>query len=166
MNNVFSDKGTGAALVRPLPRLVNLSRATRESVMDLEPWSYVVMAHELHAERKIRPDGGLDMNTIDDPRRYVYVEALLELHGAAAVAHARGVDGVWRASHFGIPELRFERNGWVRVAVPTGEAVTVCQRAGAGRVASDRHRSAMSLPRSEQRPRRGCCRSRPHRRCL
>src|SRR5262245_19265465 len=34
LNNVFSDRGESRVLLRPVPRLVNLARATRESVMD------------------------------------------------------------------------------------------------------------------------------------
>jgi hypothetical protein len=123
MNNVFSDRGAGVALIRPVPRLVDLTRATRESVMDLEPWTYLVMAHELAAEHKVGPPSDTSgLGTIDDPRHYVYLEAQLDLRGAAAIANARDANGVWHTSHGGIRELRVERNGWVRLAVPVGDS--------------------------------------------
>jgi hypothetical protein len=123
MNNVFSDHGAGVALIRPVPRLVDLTRATRESVMDLEPWTYLVMAHELSAEHKVAPPAGASaLSTIDDPRHYVYLEGQLDLRAAAAIANARDAKGVWRTSHGGLRELRVERNGWVRLAVPVGDS--------------------------------------------
>jgi hypothetical protein len=123
MNNVFSDHGAGVALMRPVPRLVDLTRATRESVMDLEPWTYLVMAHELTAEHKIgTPADASALSTIDDPRHYVYLEGQLDLRAAAAIANARDATGVWRTSHGGLRDLRVERNGWVRLAVPVGDS--------------------------------------------
>jgi hypothetical protein len=123
MNNVFSDQGAGVALIRPVPRLVDLTRATRESVMDLEPWTYLVMAHELSAEHKVAPPADASaLTTIDDLRHYVFVEAQLDLRAAAAIATARDANGMWRTSHGGLRELRVERNGWVRLAVPVGDS--------------------------------------------
>jgi hypothetical protein len=124
LNNVFSDRGRGAALIRPVPRSVDLRRATRESVMDLEPWTYRVMARELAAEHKIEsgPAGPLDPDLAADPRSYVFVEAKLQLDRAAVAAVVEDEARVSHASHLGVIELTVARDGWVRVAVPTDGA--------------------------------------------
>jgi hypothetical protein len=118
LNNVFADRGRGPALVRPVPRAVDLRHATRESVMDREPWTYRVMARELEAEHKIDagPDS-MDPNLAGDPRSYVYVEGQLALDRAAVAAMVEDDRGVWHSSHLGVIDYAVARDGWVRVAV-------------------------------------------------
>src|SRR5205085_10356645 len=76
LNNMVMDRGLSVAAVRPMPLVVDLTSATRESVMDREPWSYRVMARELAAEGRIAAD-------VRDPREYLFVEGRLELQNAA-----------------------------------------------------------------------------------
>src|SRR5262245_3890408 len=88
LNNVFADRGSSGALIRLVPRLVDLSQATRESVMDLEPWTYRVMLDEARDERRISSPGvPVDMNVIRDPASYVYLEAKLTLRQARVTAY-------------------------------------------------------------------------------
>jgi hypothetical protein len=110
LNNVFLDRGRTAVRVTMVPLLVDLESATRESVMDKEPWTYRRMADELQEEGKTAVYG--------DVREYLYVDAKLTLEDAAVAAVAKGADGTWRASDRGLKELAVDRNGWVRIAIP------------------------------------------------
>jgi len=110
LNNMFVDRGRSLANVRPVPRVVNLDRRTRESVMDDNPWIYPLMARELAAEKRIGTQ-------IEDPREFLYVEARLDLqHAAASVRAGADADG-WNDSARGRADLAVNRNGWVRIAV-------------------------------------------------
>ncbi len=116
LNNVFLDRGRSGVRVTMLPVLVDLQSATRESVMDKNPWVYRRMANELHEEGKTAVYG--------DVREYLYVDARLTLSESAVAAIARGSDGTWRASDRGIKELAVDRNGWVRIAIPNSRNAT------------------------------------------
>ena len=97
LNNVFLDRGRTAVRVTMVPLLVDLESATRESVMDRQPWTYRRMADELAEEGKSAVYG--------DVREYLYVDAKLTLEGAAVAAAAKGSDGIWRSSDRGMKEL-------------------------------------------------------------
>ena len=116
LNNVFLDRGRSAVRVTMVPILVDLQAATRESVMDKEPWTYRRMADELQEEGKTSVYG--------DVREYLYVEAKLTLDDAAVAASAKGPDGTWRSSDRGLKELAVDRNGWVRIAIPASRSAT------------------------------------------
>ncbi len=123
LNNVFLDRGRGVALVAPVPITVRPDAGTRESIMDAHPWAYRAMAKELEREGKIAPGRGQKRDmVIDDPRRYLYLEARLRLEGAAVAARATLADGVSRTSHEGDARLAIERDGWVRTAIRLGAA--------------------------------------------
>jgi hypothetical protein len=116
LNNVFLDRGRTAVRVTMVPTLVDLQSATRESVMDRQPWIYRRMADELQEEGKAAVFG--------DVREYLYVDARLTLSGSAVAASARGEDGTWRSSDRGLKELTVDRNGWVRIAIPRSRGAT------------------------------------------
>jgi hypothetical protein len=116
LNNVFLDRGRSGVRVTMVPVLVDLRSATRESVMDKDPWVYRRMANELVEEGKAAVYG--------DVREYLYVDAKLTLADSAVAAVARGADGTWRASDRGIKELAVDRNGWVRIAIPNSRNAT------------------------------------------
>jgi len=122
-NNMVTDRGQGIARVRPVPELVDLSRATRESTMDSRPWVYRFMQAELAAEGHIAEDAPLDdewANRAPDPLSHVYLEADLRLNRAVAVAWVQDLNGKRFWSHYGQTPLAIERNGWVRSAVAVG----------------------------------------------
>ena len=116
LNNVFLDRGRTAVRVTMVPIVADLQSATRESVMDRQPWIYRRMANELQEEGKAAVFG--------DVREYLYVDARLTLSGSAVAALARGVDGTWRSSDRGLKELAVDRNGWVRIAIPQARNAT------------------------------------------
>jgi len=123
LNNMVLDRGRSLAAVRPVPELVDLSRATRESTMDRRPWVYRVMANELEAEGRIADDAPLDdqwPRVAPGPASHVYVEARLRLDRAVAVAWVTDRAGRRFWSHYGKLPLAVDRNGWVRSAVALG----------------------------------------------
>jgi hypothetical protein len=119
LNNMVMDRGLSVAAVRPVPLVVDLASATRESVMDKEPWSYRVMARELASEGRIGAD-------VKDPREYLYVEAKLDLENAAVAVVVQSPNG--RVDSAGANETwAVDRNGWVRIAVPSPATATSLQ---------------------------------------
>ena len=123
MNNMVLDRGRGLAAVRPVPEVVDLREATRESTMDARPWVYRIMGHELAAEGRIVADAPLDDSwprVAPDPLSHVYVEAKLRLDRTVAVAWVTDRAGRRFWSHYGKMPLAIERDGWVRSAVAVG----------------------------------------------
>jgi hypothetical protein len=119
LNNMVMDRGLSVAAVRPAPLVVDLSSATRESVMDREPWTYRVMARELADEGRINPD-------VRDPREYLFVEAKLDLQNAAVAVVVQSPEGL--SDSAAVNETwAVDRNGWVRIAVRAPASATSIQ---------------------------------------
>lgn len=128
-NNNFSDLACSAVRFAPLPIRARLEKATRESVMDMYPQTYRVMTEELIREKRIS-DAPADVNTIADPREYLFIEAGSEQEGAA-IAFEVTVAGQPRvfASDMGDARLRIDRSGNFRSAVrlPKGISPTMIE---------------------------------------
>jgi hypothetical protein len=116
-NNNFSDLASSVVRFAPLPTRARLESATRESVMDAYPQSYRVMTEELIRERRIS-DTPANINTIADPREYLYIEASSEQKGAALAFDVKvtGQTNVF-SSDMGEARLRIDRSGNFRTAV-------------------------------------------------
>lgn len=116
-NNNFSDLACSAVRFAPLPVRARLEAATRESVMDSFPQTYRVMTEELLREGRI-VEAPSDINSIADPRQYLYIEAVSEQE-AAALAFDVQVTGQSKpfSSDMGEPRLRIDRSGYFRTAV-------------------------------------------------
>ncbi|MCA1629088.1 MAG: hypothetical protein LC785_06900 [Acidobacteria bacterium] len=117
-NNNFTDLACSAVRFAPLPERARLESATRESVMDLHPQTYRVMVEELRREGRIS-ETPADVNTIYDPREYLYVEAGSGQEGGAAIAFdvkLAGQDKTF-STDMGDARLRIERSGYFRTAV-------------------------------------------------
>jgi hypothetical protein len=116
-NNNFSDLACSAVRFAPYPVHARLEAATRESVMDKYPQTYRAMAEELQREGRIS-DSPSDIDTVADPREYLYVEAASGQTGAAVAFDVKlaGRDGLFK-SEMGEPPLRIERSGNYRTAV-------------------------------------------------
>src|SRR5215207_8354055 len=128
-NNNFSDLACSAVRFAPLPVYAPLEAATRESVMDMFPQTYRAMTEELQREGRIS-DTPADINTVADPRAYLYVEAASEQSGAAVAfdVKLKGRPDVFK-SDMGAPPLRIERSGYYRTGIRlpkgfTAESVT------------------------------------------
>ena len=123
LNNMVIDRGRSVAAVRPVPAVVDLSQATRESTMDDRPWVYRVMENELAAEGRIAADAPVDERwpkVAPDPLSHVFFEARLRLDRAVAVAWVTDRPGRRLWSHYGQMPLAIDRDGWVRSAVAVG----------------------------------------------
>ncbi|HVF27405.1 MAG TPA: hypothetical protein VM943_04120 [Pyrinomonadaceae bacterium] len=116
-NNNFSDLACSAVRYAPLPTRARLDAATRESVMDAEPWTHRVMSEELQRERRIT-DRAFSANTIADPRHYLYIEASAELTGAALAFDVQlNGDTQFYPSDLNDARLRIDRSVPFRSAV-------------------------------------------------
>lgn len=116
-NNNFSDLACSAVRFAPLPTYARLDAATRESTMDALPDTYRAMTEELQREGRIS-DTPSDINTVADPREYLYVEAVSEQEGAAVAfdVKLKGRADVFK-SDMGEPRLRIERSGYYRTGI-------------------------------------------------
>jgi hypothetical protein len=116
-NNNFSDLACSAVRFAPLPTRAHLETATRESVMDAYPQSYRVMTEELIREKRIS-DMPANINTIADPREYLYIEAS-SVQSGSALAFDVKVTGQTNmfSSDMGEARLRIDRSGNFRTAV-------------------------------------------------
>ena len=113
LNNMFVDRGHAAVVTRMVPKAIDLTGRSRESVMDDHPWMYRVMARELATER---PAG------VGDPIDYLYVDLELKSRGAGVALGARSTDGTTWWSDRGRPDLVVSRQGELRIAVPAPAA--------------------------------------------
>jgi hypothetical protein len=114
-NNMVSDAavpepsaGSTPVTIRPVPVVVGPGSRAREAILDARPWLHRLTFRELQAEGKRF-----------DPRDFVYLDARVRLVDAAVSAWVTLSDGGKPSSDLGEPKLRIEREGWVRVAVPS-----------------------------------------------
>ncbi len=117
-NNMVAGEGPATLRYQLAPRLVDLSRASRELVMDEDPVLSRVAAQELRREDKLRPFGTVRGENISDPRNYLYLEMNLDLRNSAVAALIRleGEDR-WRSSNLGRTDYAISRPGWVRTTI-------------------------------------------------
>jgi hypothetical protein len=124
-NNNFSDLGSSVTRFALLPIAADLHSASRESIMDAHPWTYRIMAEELTREGRIK-EKPADINSISDPRNYLYVDLYAQQRGAAiSVEVASAVEPKTSTSDLDQPKLRIERSGYSRTAVRLGSAAAV-----------------------------------------
>jgi hypothetical protein len=126
-NNMLGESGESTYRVAPAPLPFDLSRVSREVVMDAHPWTYQVSAAEVRREGRVRKDARPGSKRIPDPRRFTYLEACADMRDAT-VAFAVGVRGrggrtEWTWSDAGPLAWRIQRsrdngeNGCFRGAV-------------------------------------------------
>lgn len=118
VNNNFSDKGETAMRFTLRPIGVDLSRHSREWVMDEHPWTYTVMAAEMIREGKITDERTLGAR-ISDLRNYLYIDvASTQQSGALfSIAVKLKNDPRWYTSDFGINSYKIERSGYFRTTI-------------------------------------------------
>lgn len=132
-NNMVGDSGSATMRYQLAPRLVDLSDASRERVMDEEPVLYRVAAQELEREGKLRAFGTVAGETISDPRNYLYLEMKPATRDAAVAVRVRlKEERRWRASHLGRLDYAIGRSGWVRTTVELPPGATLDQIAEVG----------------------------------
>lgn len=121
-NNMVTDSGPESIRFAPAPDMVTLENVSREVVMDSNPWTYAVMAAELHREGRIDPAAQPGSAKVPDPRQFAYIEACGELDRATLAfdVATEGADGtlLWHSSDRGDTRFRIARSGCFRSAVP------------------------------------------------
>jgi hypothetical protein len=138
-NNNVSDRGESAMrfALRPIP--FDLSRSSREEIMDRHPWTYRLMAAELQREGKIS-EVSVNKNHVADPRRYLYLEAESEQHNSTIsfAVKLRG-DSTWYTSDLGNNRYKIDRSGYFRTTVrlPAGTRLNQIERVEARCDAAD-----------------------------
>ncbi len=117
-NNMVAGEGPSAVRYQPAAVKVDLTRVSRESVMDAFPFTWQVMTKELIREGKLRPSDAERGEDISDPRNYLYLEFGVTNNLSRVAAMVRLKDeSVSRTSHFGVPGAAIERDGWVRTTI-------------------------------------------------
>jgi hypothetical protein len=116
-NNMIAGAKDSPLRFRLAPILVDLSRASRETVMDRYPVTYAVMAKELEREGKLRPFGVAAGEKISDPRNYLFVDYSATLTDAAITVTVRTSDGKLFASDLGRGDIAIARSEYVRTTV-------------------------------------------------
>ena len=117
-NNMIAAASHDSTLqFRLAPVLVDLSKSSREQVMDQFPVTYAVMVKELEREGKLRPFGVAAAEKISTPRNYVFVDYHATLVNAALTVLARTRDGNLYASDLGRGDFAIARDGYVRTTI-------------------------------------------------
>ncbi len=119
-NNMVEPAGEATPPIRYqlAPVAADLSKGSREIVMDADPITYLVAAKELQREGKLRPAGMFDGEKVGDPRLYLVAELKVASKNAAVqVLVRRKQGGPWKGSAVGIGKDFIERSGWVRTAL-------------------------------------------------
>lgn len=117
-NNMVSDEGESPIRYQIAPALVDLSRHSREQVMNDHPFTYRIMAAELEREGKLRKFGTVRDQSISDPRNYLNIEAKIANRDSATTAVVR-LEGEsrWRTANLGRVDYAIERDGWIQTTV-------------------------------------------------
>lgn len=123
-NNNFADTGCSRLRFAPLPQAADLSKKSRETVMDSNPWTYRIMAEEAMREGRVNP-ANLGPNVIDDLRNYLFVEAFSDAKGQSVAVEVATGDGKTARSDNGDASLRVSRPGYQRIAVRLPPSSTV-----------------------------------------
>ena len=120
-NNNVSDTGCSALRLAPKAFRADLSAGSRETVMDQNIWIYRIMAQEATREGRIDP-AKLGVNTIDDPRNYLYVETFAENKGTSVSLEIRDSNDKTSRSDWDNAFLRIDRSGYFRIALRLPES--------------------------------------------
>ena len=116
-NNMVAAAKQSALKFRLAPVIVDLSNASRESVMDRFPETYSVMAKELEREGQLRRFGAVDGEKISDQRNYLMVDYQAAFTGGALAVKVQTRDGHVYSSDLGRADLAISRDGHVRTTI-------------------------------------------------
>ena len=116
-NNMIAAAKDSPLRFRLAPVLVDLSKLSREEVMDRHPETYAVMAKELEREGKLRPFSVAAGEKISDPRNYVFIDYSAMLRDAALTVTIRLKDRKQYSSDLGRGDFAIARSGYVRTTV-------------------------------------------------
>jgi hypothetical protein len=116
-NNMVKDAGTTEPRFDPAPIAFDLTDASREKVMDENPWTYAVTAREARREGRVAKAPAPGSKRIFDPRRYAVVElctakddtTFATFTFAVGVSMGRGKTRFYDST-VGVPEFRISRS--------------------------------------------------------
>jgi hypothetical protein len=119
VNNNFADQRTSDLRFALYPIAVDLTKASREVVMDRQTWIYRVMAEEMIREKKITTDRTLG-ESIVDLRHYLYLDVQSTQRNGGVISFAVKLkgDAKWYTSNLGINSYKVERSGYFRTTIP------------------------------------------------
>jgi hypothetical protein len=108
------------------PISVDLSRHSREWVMDQYPWTHTIMAEEMTREGKITTERTLGAR-IADLRSYLYVDAASTQQNGALLSFAVKLknDPKWYTSDLGIGYYKIDRSGYFRTTIRLPQGATL-----------------------------------------
>ena len=143
-NNNFADDRQSEMRFALRPIGVDLNQASREEVMDRNPWTYLVAAEEMIREGKITGERTLGRR-IADPRSYLYLDACSKQENGAALSFAVKLKGdpKWYTSDLGIGYYKIDRSGYFRTTIrlPLGATPAQVERIAARCDLTDNPRS-------------------------
>ncbi|HMY73404.1 MAG TPA: hypothetical protein PLQ88_16430, partial [Blastocatellia bacterium] len=124
-NNNFADDGESPMRFTLRPVGVDLSKHSREWVMDQHPWTHTIMAEEMTREGKITAERTLGAR-IADLRTYLYVDVASNQENGALLSFALKLknDPKWYTSDLGIGYYKIERSGYFRTTIRLPQGVT------------------------------------------
>ena len=127
-NNNFSDQGQTEMRFALTPVAADLSRAPREHVMDLHPWTHTIMAQEMIREGKITDERTLGAK-INDLRNYLYIDAGSTQQNGSAISFAVKLKNnpLWYTSDLGIGSYKIERSGYFRTSIRLPGRISIDQ---------------------------------------
>lgn len=119
VNNNFADQRTSDLRFSLYPIPVDLTKASREVVMDKQTWIYRVMAEEMIREKKITTERTLG-ESITDLRHYLYLDVQSTQRNGSVISFAVKLKGdpKWYTSNLGINSYKVERSGYFRTTIP------------------------------------------------
>ena len=119
VNNNFSDQGMSGLRFALAPLPADLTKASREEVMDRHRWIYRVMAEEMIREEKITTARTLGESIID-LRHYLYLDVKSTQRNGAVISFAVKLrnGSRWYTSNLGINSYKVERSGYFRTTIP------------------------------------------------
>jgi hypothetical protein len=134
LNNMVADHGPDDMIrFAPAPQLVSLEHASREKVMDDNPWMYAVTSAEMVREHRVDPLAKPGSGTIVDPRRYMTLEACGQVKDATLAfdigVTTAGGPVAWLPTDTD-PRFRIARGGCFRGGAPMPAGVTAADFAG------------------------------------
>ncbi len=154
-DNMVEDHGKTSVVYAPAPVPFDLSGASREAVMDANPWTYRVSSQEAFREGRVDEAARPGSGHLPDPRRFVYVEACAETEDAA-LTFGVGLEADGRTEWFdsdgGQKELRIIRRS---TELPNGcfrGAVALPANADPSRLRAVRFRAFTRAPREGEAP--------------
>jgi len=117
-NNMVGPVAEGEVRVGLYPLDSLPAREPRERMMDLNPWTFRIMAEELHREGKVESPASASTVAVSDPRNYLYCDLDCRQLGRRKVAVEVTLSdgGTFRSDH-GTSVGATSRHGFRRVAV-------------------------------------------------